>query len=488
MISITGSGNGISSSNGVVIRGNSTVTTENGAIQITGASTTPMAGKGSANLGIELNRASVEITGSGASADLIITGTTNSELDRNGGVSLVRSVLRVEGTGDLLIDGRELAAGRNSNFGAKFACSSTLTVRGGNIDIDGTSLSVGSSNRGVSISALVAIARADITIEGSASDQALGRNNSGVAASRIEVIAGGGFSVIGVSGGGTHNNDGVQITRGTLSAVAGNLIIDGTSRGTGNYNRGVNVSRLSVTASGEVSVTGTSPAAALGKGNAGIYAAMFDIDTAGNIGLNGTGGGGTHDNTGVQVNRGTLNSTSGSLTVAGTSNGTGNNNRGVWINRVDATLAADVNITGQSSAAATGKDNDGVSIQSSDLDALLDLSVTGMSGAGTINNDGVQLKRSSLSSAGVLEIQGTSLTDLVNGLRNNHGTFLSGSNTLTGESGSTVQGTGGNGTSRNHGIIADRLTDIGGALVIADFTGIAGTGDGSQDLAGTLFP
>ena len=488
VISITGSGDGISSSNGVVIRGNSTVTTENGAIQITGASTTPMAGKGSANLGIELNRASVEITGSGASADLIITGTTNSELDRNGGVSLVRSALRVEGTGDLLIDGRELAAGRNSNFGVKFASSSTLTVRGGNIDIDGTSLSVGSSNRGVSISALVAIARADITIEGSASDQALGRNNSGVAASRIEVIAGGGFSVIGVSGGGTHNNDGVQITRGTLNAVAGNLVIDGTSRGTGNYNRGVNVSRLSVTESGEVSVTGTSPAAALGKGNAGIYAAMFDIDTAGNIGLNGTGGGGTHDNTGVQVNRGTLNSTSGSLTVAGTSNGTGNNNRGVWINRVDATLAADVNITGQSSAAATGKDNDGVSIQSSDLDALLDLSVTGMSGAGTINNDGVQLKRSSLSSAGVLEIQGTSHTDLVNGLRNNHGTFLSGSNTLTGESGSTVQGTGGNGTSRNHGIFADRRTDIGGALVIADFTGIAGTGDGSQDLAGTLFP
>lgn len=247
------SGNGVNGNMGICISGG-LIGSVDGNITLNGIST----GSGELNMGVRLETtAQCVSTGSGAISFL---GNSGNGIDNNHGVSLSGGSVQAA-NGSISVIGQSNGAG-NYNYGVRLEtdsrCISTGTAP---VTIQGTTISSLSSNTGVSISTIgdgVLSSYGDINITGfSNGTQDL---NQGV---RIEMgricSTGNGASaakihLIGTGGIGTDECNGVVILSDAseVTSIDGNIIIEGTSRGSGQNNQPIVVNPPT-----QVNTTGT---------------------------------------------------------------------------------------------------------------------------------------------------------------------------------------------------------------------------------------
>ena len=173
------------------------------------------------------------------------------------------------------------------------------------------------------------------------------------------------------------------------------------------------------------------------------------------------------------------------MSLTGTGGGSGSYNRGVslafsFVDSGSGTLS----VLGTGSASGAGHYNQGVWMQGGRLDSGSSLSLTGLGGTGGSYNHGVQLVSAALEASGVLGVTGTASASTL-GMQN-MGVQAFGIATLNGGAGSFVTGTGGGGSSANHGVFLN-LSGLTTTLAEGDVSGTAG-GGASLDRAGTFFP
>lgn len=144
-----------------------------------------------------------------------------------------------------------------------------------------------------------------------------------------------------------------------------------------------------------------------------------------------------------------------------------------------------VSITGQGSlfGGVVGQYNQGIYVVSANVTSSGAISLTGTGGTGTSYNNGMQIQSAILTAGGLLTLTGSGNTGTTGTM--NIGVQITNPCTLMGAGGSAIDGTGGNGTSNNHGVFMN--AGVVTSLTLADITGTAGAGTGSLDEAGTYF-
>ena len=337
-IELSGTGSGTATSGGVRVLGASRISTELGGITIEGLSTTPVVTAGVRNVGLDINRSTIEITGAAGSGALLLIGQGEGGLDRNGGIRLTRAELTVAGSGALTANGEVTASGRNANFGLMISGRSNLTTATGNVRVEGVSRGIGGSNQGAQVLGSSTISSGGtLSVVGRSALTSLGNGNTGLLANRGTFLSTGDATLDGQSGGGSRSNQGADLKTVTIASSGGSITIIGISHGDGNTNRGVQMLRTTVNAAGDLSVTGSASLSAQGKGNSGIIGTVANLESGGTIELQGTGGTGTVSNEGLRLVRGFVKATD-ALTIVGIASTeaiNGNkNNHGVYLSRV----------------------------------------------------------------------------------------------------------------------------------------------------------
>ena len=410
-ILLTGTGGDGSGSNyGIRIDGvTARVTSINGGITLNGTAGNV---SGSFNEGVAvLNGAIVEATGTGM---ISATGVSGTGTDNNRGVILFDGKIITAG-GGVTING--ISRGTNSvNEGVSIDAGSIIKdTNGGNISLTGTGGNGVGSNNGINIigsSTMLETNNGSIVLNGTGG-QGSGNDNVGVtieSSAQVRDIGTGDISIVGNSGTGVQANLGVQIN-GPVSV---------TSNG------------------GDISISGTANAATTGIYNIGTiirYTAIVSTTGSGAILIDGTSGGGTGSNYGLEI------STDG--TVISTENG-------------------DMTLNGSVSSSSEGAYNLGVYFNNA-----------------LINSTGI----------GAIQIEGAG----GNGTHHNYGIYvLNGGVENTGSGNISFMGIGGDGTGANYGICIEgataRITTIDGGITL---TGTAGNGtemfnDGIVILLGAL--
>ncbi|MGI0481985.1 beta strand repeat-containing protein [Geminocystis sp. CENA526] len=199
----------------------------------------------------------------------------------------------------------------------------------------------------------------------------------------------------------------------------------------------------------------------------------------GSIELMGTGGSGTTNNFGVRIENSTIISNKGTIEVTGTGGEGTDFNSGISLfdsGVISSTGEATITVTGKGSATATGNNNEGVRINNNGKITSVDGNIIVTATAGTAtnvnNNFGIFLGTGgSILSTGkaTITVTGTASStatgSLNQGVRING---LSGGSEISSQSGDIViTGTGGSGTSDNHGIIL-----VNGAKISSSDTAI----------------
>ncbi|MBL9151786.1 MAG: DUF4347 domain-containing protein [Verrucomicrobiales bacterium] len=207
-LQLSGQGGGIlRKNNGIDISAKSQLTAGgSGSLQLDGT-----AGRGdSDNLGVFV--ATSQLTT--AHGDLVLTGTGSGSLDRNRGVALAKSTLRVTGSGDLAVTGTgsTSAAGKN-NEGVTIATSTLRTLGTGSLTIQGYGGTGRGFNHGVSIlSSALTASDGPLAITGRAAATATGVYNTGLSVQQKSTLSAGGLlSLTGTGGGGSGYNHGLLI-------------------------------------------------------------------------------------------------------------------------------------------------------------------------------------------------------------------------------------------------------------------------------------
>ncbi len=287
---------------------------------------------------------------------------------------------------------------------------------------------------------------------------------------------------------GTGSFDGVRIQGGSViestgtGAGAGQITITGTGGTAASVNDGVQIqdANTKITSiSGNVTITGNGGGNGTGSSNVGVLVttggAVESTGTgagAASITITGTGGSGTSSNMGVRLESANSRVTAvdGDIAITGTGgNGSSSGNHGVI-----ATTGGVVESTGTSADAAT-------------------ITITGTGGNGTSDNTGVRIQVSGskvAAVAGDISIIGTGGNGSAD---TNHGVILAtGGNvesTGTGANAAVIRitGTGGDGRSRNVGVL---IQDAGSMVTAVDgdvhITGTGGDGSGSSNIGVTL--
>ncbi len=287
------------------------------------------------------------------SGDMNLIGHGGGDADI--GVLIDTDSLVTSGAGNILIHGT--AVGTDTNFGV-FNVSSITTTAGGNIHIIGESRATGIGNPGV-----------------------------GVDGGIVSAAGTGSILMEGVGGPGTQNNLGIGIVgSSSVTTASGNIHLVGTGR---------------------VSVVGAGT-----TGNMGIEIDTSQVTStgAGSILLEGIGGAGTSNNTGVQVSSTSLVGTTnaGDIHIIGRGNGTGagDSNRGVHVTSTSQVQVTGVGATGNiliegiagnGNGITTALSCDGIRLESTSTVSAVDggIRMVGTANGSGQNNSGIYIANSS---------------------------------------------------------------------------------------------
>ncbi|MCB1085661.1 MAG: hypothetical protein KDM63_01330 [Verrucomicrobiae bacterium] len=405
--------------------------------------------------------------------------------------------IAASGRGDISISAQDHdEAGTGEGYIGVNLNNVDISTEAGNIFIEGQSGGDGSVNEGIRfVGGSLGTHSGLIFVDGTGGTGAFA--NAGVVfygGTNVSAGGDGSLTIFGTGGIGAGGAAGIVINQGTtISTVNGDLSLYGWGgSGAGNQNVGVwsYGATISSSGTGEVAISGTGDGT--GQNNSGVILAETSISTnSGLLIVDGSGSSsGTSSNTGVELLVGTsLLSGSGGITIQGTGGGTGSYNTGVTIaggSVIRAADSGDITITGNGSSNATGNYNEGVLMKGSQVTGSASGSVTliGNGGAGRSYNYGIRMQSSSVTSGGSVNLWGQGGAG--DGVQN-VGVWIYVGTTITGGDGSTINGIGGSGSQRNHGVYmtADTTTN----LDLASITGTAGTpgAPNSLDLAGSYF-
>ena len=254
------------------------------------------------------------------------------------------------------------------------------------------------------------------------------------------------------AGGTAGRNSGIEISNASLKTSDGDIVLtgQGTEGKAVRSASGVSLrsSHLEISGDGSIEINGTGAVDDF-SGRHGIFVDKSSLRTfgAGNILLNGIGGGGKSGNEGVTLRRSGIASESGSLQITGTAqnNTSGNNNRGVH--------STSTHLRGAS------------------------VSVDGTGGGGVNGNEGIRIVGGSITAtAGAVSISGDAHAN-TSGSRNS-GVYLNlpyQRNTIlvSAIDGVSIDGGGGGGTNANYGIYAKVKGRIDGGSGSVTAHGIA---------------
>ena len=388
----------------------------------------------------------ITLTGTGGDS----SGLFNQGIHFSGGGAVgspTRVTLSAGGDGNLMISGQGGNSGSSFNEGI-FAGSTDFSVVDGALSVSGTGgTGTGLGNRGVQLinSGFTASGGGSVTISGQGSGT--GSHNTGALLTVVSITTNDGAITLSGTGSstGTSYNQGLKLAGSTVTSTSGNIELDGTGNGGALFNTGV-------------ALLGTK------------------LETAGNgtINVDGTGGNGTIFNEGVQMLGSTVQSENGVLNISGTGQGSLLGNRGLNITggRIESTGTGSVSLTGRGSTTSSSVYNTGILMSSGTVKSGNGgIAMTGISGSGSSLNQGLRIVFSTIdASTGVLGMTGTS--NGTSGVFNN-GVYILGG-TLNGGGGSTIEGTGGSGTSYNYGVY---IANVGGNLGIGNVTSNPGGGD-----------
>ncbi len=443
-ISVTAGSFGGATTGEIVIGAGTTMATMNsGAGNITLTGIAPS----TTNLnGVKLNKATLQ-SGNGT---ININGTgVNATSNAYGVVIQGASQVNSTGTGNILISGTG-GTGTASSYGVYVTSVSSLNSSGtGGITINGTGGNgTGTFNVGVDLDtagSFISSSAGDILINGTAR----GNNQleDGIIINTGTHITSSGSGKITLNGTGSTlatgaNNLGVWLNGSGLvnsyiSAVDGDITINGTAGGNGAGNYGVQMGNMAVksTGSGAINISGVG-----GDGttsNYGIYetsGALIQSSGIGKITMNGTGGNGSGTG-GIGINIDAANtlitSLTGDILMNGTGRGTAANEYGIQVfngAQITSTGSAKITLNGTAGSAGLGTNlglllhgNGGATTKISSLNGDITINGTGSGVAGNSNQAGMWL-----TSGMIVE--------------------------STGSSNITINGTGAAGTSNNHGV------------------------------------
>ncbi|MDB5386267.1 MAG: hypothetical protein JWM11_1913 [Planctomycetaceae bacterium] len=372
-ISIDGTGDGETSDNtGVELNGfgyggATHVTTQDGDITIVGHGSNSATGVGNRGIAV-VEGATIESTGLGK---ISLNGTAGTGADAERGVEIGDANTKVASQqGDISISGQ--GGTGTTGFGVFVRSGSTIVSTGAaKISINGTGGQGTDAERGIELgeaNTKITSQQGDISITGQGGS---GSDNFGIFAYGGAAIQSTGTAQIllnGTGGTGVSNGRGVQINDATITSVAGDIHLTGQG--------------------------GADP----GRANIGVWLVVGATVTAtGNarIAIDGTGGGGTDDNTGVEFNgfgyggATHLSSQDGDITIIG--NGStaaiGAGNRGIAVLEGATITSTGLGKISLNGTAGIGVDAErGVEIGDTNTSITAqqgDISVTGHGGTGT---------------------------------------------------------------------------------------------------------
>ncbi|WP_197998444.1 tandem-95 repeat protein, partial [Gimesia aquarii] len=474
----------------------------------------------SENIGVALNEGEVSSTGTGADAATItINGTGGAGTSNSYGTFLSFGALVTSIAGDIALTGQGGDGTGASNMGVFVDSGSLISSTGtgtnaARITLDGSGGTSTNWGYGVYINGSttkVTSIDGDISITGRGRRNESGEGYVGVVLNGSEVVSTGlgvdaaTITIDGTGGTGTVNNHGVFLANtASVTSTDGAILLTGEGgNGTVTGNYGVVISNNSLVTSlgtginaATIAIDGTGGSGT--SNNYGINLNNSSVTSAdGNISLTGQGGSGTEiSNIGVFIDNSGLVSSTGTgpdaatITINGTA-GTGtNDNHGVLLNSISITsVEGDISLTGQGGGSGTGTNNTGIymvgpNISSTGIGAnAASITLNGTGGNGTANSFGMYLNGVTLNSIdGDISLtgQGGDGTGI-----NNVGVYMdfgSISSTGTGTDAATItiDGTGGAGTNFNRGFLIYQgdITSVDGDISI---TGVGSGGNTSDE-------
>ena len=505
-VNTLGGGNGTANSNYGLFAANGGIVESTGASKADAATISIDATGGdgpSLNYGVRLDSSSRV---SSVAGDIAISGQGggNGTAVLNQGVLLIGGIIESTGTGKadaatITIDGTG-GDGTSSNRGMAIDVGSKVSSVAGNISIaahgggNGTAtsnygfLQVGGIIESTGTTKANAATISIIAIGGHGTSANHGTNIGGGAkvssvAGDISITATGGGNSTADSNMGFAQTGGVIESTGTTKADAATITINGTGGDGTDQNHGVLVRGSGATvrsAAGNISVTGQGGGNGTDAFNVGVYVDSGGLITstgsaktdAATITIDGTGGDGTLANHGVLIQRlgARVSSVAGdiSVTAQGGGNGTANSNAGLV-----QTLGGIIESTGTSKADAAA------------------IMINGTGGNGTTENHGVYVVTSGSrvsSVAGDISINGQgggNGTDGFNvGSYFDQGGVVESTDTSKANAATiTLDGTGGTGTTANHGVLVQRagsrVSSEAGDISISGQGG-GGSGNGNR--------
>lgn len=472
LISITGHGDAAGNTIGIALTDSSLSTTMTGTIVLNGTG---------APTGISNNYgvSGLTTTISAASGSIAITGTGGGSGAGSGNRGVFLSGISIFSTdtgptaATISITGTGGAGSSGSNFGIHFA-SGTLFSRDGDITLIGTGGEGDDS----------------IGVFGSFQFSSVG---TGMDAANISITGSGG-----PAGAGCH---GIQMTNGPCSSIDGNIGFNGTGGGTGAANNGILISNGSIQSTGAGTITAIGQGGPGTNANVGFHISGLSniFSTDGNILVTGTSLGTGDDNYGIYITNTAATSAlgAGSIVYDGTGGtlASGNNNHGIFIGPSTGFVqvqTGSISFTG--TGQGTGVSNCGILMNNANVQTFGTgpmagtITMNGTGGMGTDDNVGIFCSPPSQTLKGVdgdIFLTGTGQGTG----QGNHGILISGAgiqstgNTVDGAQ-ITLTGQGSlTGTNNNIGIIGGPVVSVIGDISLTGTGG--GTGTGNHGIAAT---
>jgi hypothetical protein len=527
LLQIFGTGKGSGSNNtGVILRGTTLQASSSGQVTVLGLSSNTSIGSG--NRGLDVNAATIRAAGGG---NVSFSGSGGGGSSSNSGVRMVKTTITSDLGSVNVTANTSAGAVKNSNRGVNFS-SGSITA-GTTLSINATTAAGASSNEAVRLVSVDLMAAGSVTVSGSATLSATGSSNRGTFLQNVQA-SGSEITVSGNGGNGINNNEGLRVTSSSFTATSGAVDLEGIASNTttGSGNRGTYANRLTIQSNTDVDIngfrgSGTNNNSSLylnasmltadngsvelrggdfgdttGKGNYGALIRNTAVSAASSVSITGSGGEGTDRNNGLTISGGSFDAIGTTLSIIGTAKSatSGKDNYGTKISNVTfagigtsgitgtggggtngnyGVQARGVTLTSQGSGASIQGSTSGNTIGSANYGArLITVSVSGgnafVSGTGstgTSGNYGLQYRTGMVTGTiGNIGISGTA--DSATSRSSNSGSTLK-NVVVQAEAGISLTGTGGGGTSRNHGLQVD-----GGSLTNnVGIVSVAGNGD-----------
>ncbi|NEO36599.1 MAG: filamentous hemagglutinin N-terminal domain-containing protein [Moorea sp. SIOASIH] len=401
------------------------------------------------------------------SGQLNIELLADSDNSGAGAIGIFNATIDTNG-GDFSTLGRGT---NNSNGWGHDITNSNINARGGNLKLEGTGIADGTGN-GIGIfmnnSELKTTGLGTITLIGNGG---IGGDFSiGVDVTNNTIISSenGDIRLTGIAKG-FNNGRGIQIRDNGLvrSTGTGNIVLSGTTTGTGNDNYGILIweqfpaggpSVVEATGTGNITLEGISGIGTDQNHGISIWFGSRVSATTGNLSLTGTGNGTGNFNTGIFINSGSVvETTNGTIDLEGFSGSGANFNHGILLQDANSRISSingDITLTGANNAAQTsaGTTNHGIFIR---VDGLVqssgNITLTGTTNGTGLNREGISIVR-----GGRVESTGTGMI------------------TMTGNGGN-----GGIGSDGNQGIVVldpnTRVTSVDGDILLRGISRGTGT-------------